>query len=222
MTMKILVIEDHPKIRENIKKMCELERITADTAVHGAEWLTRVKNTAYDCVILDMNMPVMNGKEFLVELRKHDKNIPVLVLTSNSLLGDKIDAFDIGADDYLTKPFESAELIARVKALTRRQRTVIIDEVRVRDVNIDLTHGKVSQRWKEVDLGAKEYKIIAYLAVSRGITRSKDDILQAVWWEREESLPFDSTTLEAHISMIRRKLWKDLIKTYRNVWYVME
>jgi len=222
LNMKILIIEDHPKIRENIKKMCELEKITTDTAIHGAEWITRVKNTAYDCVILDMNMPVMNGKEFLIELRKLDKHIPVLVLTSNSMLWDKLEAFDIWADDYLTKPFESAELIARVKALTRRQRTVIIEEIRVRDVNIDLTHAKVYQRGKEVELWAKEYKIIAYLATSRWITRSKDDILQAVWGEREELLPFDSTTLEAHISMIRRKLWKDLIKTYRNVGYVME
>jgi DNA-binding response OmpR family regulator len=128
-----------------------------------------------------MNMPIMSGKEFLVELRKYDKHLPVLVLTSNSLLGDKLEAFDIGADDYLTKPFESAELIARVKALTKRQRMVIIDEVRIRDVNVDLTHGKIYKRGKEVELGAKEYKIIAYLATTRGVTHSKDEILEAVW-----------------------------------------
>jgi len=220
--MKILIIDDHPKLRENLRKICELERFTAETAIHGADGLEKVKNAQYDCIILDMNMPIMNGKDFLLELRKLDASIPVLVLTSNSLLSDKIEAFDIGADDYLTKPFEMEELIARIKALVRRKNTAILETLDIGNITVDLTHGKVTKDSKEIDLSAKEYKIIAYLSENRSMSKTKDDILQAVWGEREESLPLGSTTLEAHISSVRKKLGKDFIKTNRNVGYVVE
>jgi DNA-binding response OmpR family regulator len=164
----------------------------------------------------------MNGKEFLTELRKINTTIPVLVLTSNSLVWDKVDALDIGADDYLTKPFEMDELLARTRALTRRKWVIVSNEVCIWDVSIDMSHGKVFLGWNELEMSAKEYKIIAFLTENRSFSKTKEEILEAVWWEKEEFLPLSSTTLETHISGIRKKLGKDFIKTNRNIGYVIE
>ncbi len=220
--MKILIIDDHPKLRENLKKIFELEKYTAETALHWAEWLEKVRTGKYDCVILDMNMPIMNGAEFLKQLRKIDAELPVIVLTSNSLLTDKVGAFDIWADDYLTKPFEIEELLARARAIIRRKWKVITELVQISDIEIDLSHGKVYVSWKEIELSAKEYKIIAYLVQNRGYPKTKEEILEAVWWEKEENLPLSSTTLEAHISGVRKKLGKEFIITNRNIGYVVQ
>ena len=220
--MKILVIDDHPKLRENIKKMCELAFFTVETAIHGIEALEKLRGSQYDCIILDMNMPLMDGHEFLKKLRTYDRETPVLVLTSNSLTEDKVEAFDIGADDYLTKPFDVDELIARLRALGRRGGIQSENRIHIGNICIDITHSKVLQDGAWVELSAKEYKIIAYLSEYIGTPKTKESILEAVWWEREWSLEWDSTTLEAHISTIRKKLWKDFITTLRWLWYVID
>lgn len=122
--MKILIIEDHPKIRDNIITYLELKGYTVEGAIHGAEALEKLYMN-YDIIILDMNMPVMNGTEFIQKIREQKNYIPVMVLTSNSMMEDKLEMFSLGADDYLTKPFDLRELEARIIALSRRKEKTI-------------------------------------------------------------------------------------------------
>ncbi len=220
--MKILIIEDHPKLRENVIKFFTMKGHLIEWAVHGEEWLEKLEKANYDAVILDINLPIMDGREFLKQLRKTDKNIPVIALTSNSMLSDKLQVFDLWADDYLTKPFELLELEARVNSLGRRKEKEIEDKIDVGNISIDILKHKLFKSGKEIDVGNKEFLIVEFLMKNRGTPKSKSEIFEFAWWEREENLNFDSITLEVHVSYIRKKLGRDFIKTIKGVWYVVE
>lgn len=218
--MKLLIIEDHPKIRANICEYFQIKWHTAEWAIHGEEALTML-HAHYDTIILDMNMPMMDGQTFIREIRQRGIQTPVLVLTSNSLLEDKITMFDLGADDYVTKPFELREVEARVIALMRRGEVLQDEEIRFGPYRIDIARHRIT-RWEHImELTTKEYAIIEYLARNKWYPKSKMDILEAVWWMREAELAMDSVTLEAHISTIRKKLWKNIIQTIKWVWYTL-
>lgn len=220
--MKILIVEDHPKLRENIIKFFTMRGHLIEGAVHWEEGLEKLDKAKYDAVVLDINLPIMDGKEFLKELRKKDKYIPIIVLTSNSMLSDKLQVFDLGADDYLTKPFELLELEARVNALGRRKGKEIEDKIEVKDVFLDILKHKLFKSWKEIEVGNKEFLIIEFLMKHRWTPKSKAEIFEFAWGEREENLNFDSITLEVHVSYIRKKLGRDFIRTIKGVWYVVE
>lgn len=220
--MKILIIEDHPKIRENIKKFLKISWYLAETAINWKDWLDKVIYWDYDLIILDVNMPVMNWKEFMINMRKLSKNIPVIALTSNSLLDDKIEMFDLWVLDYMTKPFEFRELEARIKSLLKRKETIVDDILIIWDIKIDFSKHKVYKNNIEVLLSVKEYLIIEFLSRNKSYPKTKLEILEHVWWEAEENLELSSTTMEAHISMIRRKLWTEFIKNIRWIGYIIE
>jgi len=220
--MKILVIEDHPKLRENIIKFLKISGYIAEWSFNWEEALEKIAINKYDLLILDVNMPIMDGREFMKKLRKTWNSIPVIALTSNSMLDDKLEMFELWVDDYLTKPFELRELEARVKALLKRKEKTIENIIEVWDVKIDLQSHKIFKDWKEIEFWNKHFLIIEFLARNRGIVKSKIQILEKVWWEAEENLDLNSTTLEAHISVIRKKLWKDFIKTIKWAWYIIE
>lgn len=219
-SMKLLIIEDHPKIRNNIIEFFTIKWYTAEGAVHGEEALSLL-HAHYDIIILDMNMPIMDGRTFIEKIRKSGNQTPVIVLTSNSLLDDKITMFDLGADDYVVKPFEMQELEARVVALSRRREKSIEEIIAFGPYTIDIGK-KIVRKWKEqMELSHKEYWIIEYLARNIGYPKSKMNILEAVWWMREAELAMNSITLEAHISTIRKKLWKSIITTLKWTWYLI-
>ncbi|EKE28260.1 MAG: two component transcriptional regulator, winged helix family protein [uncultured bacterium (gcode 4)] len=220
--MKILIVEDNFRLRENLVKFFKMSNIVAEEATNWQEALQKTTQTEYDCIILDINMPLMNWKVFLQNLRSQKSDTPVLALTSNSMLDDKVELFNIWADDYVTKPFELEELLVRVKALLRRRPEIIEDKINVKDIEIDILHHKVLKDWKSITLTNKEYLIIEFLSINRWIPKNKTELLEKVWWELEETLNLSSITLEAHISVIRKKLWKDLIKTIKWVGYVIE
>lgn len=220
--MKILIVEDHPKLRENIIKFFTIKGHLIEWVIHWQEALERLEKTDYDVIILDVNLPILDGREFLKELRKKDKNLPVIALTSNSMLSDKLQIFDLGADDYVTKPFELLELEARVTALSRRKEKWIEDVIENGDVLLDITKHKVFFQGNEIEVWNKEFLIIEFLMKNKWIPKSKSEIFEFVWWEREESLNFDSITLEVHISYIRKKFGRSFIKTIKGVWYVVE
>lgn len=218
--MKLLIIEDHPKIRNNLIEFFSIKWYTAEWAIHGEDALSML-HAHYDIIILDMNMPIMDGKTFISRIRKSGNQTPVIVLTSNSLLDDKITMFDLGADDYVVKPFEMQELEARVIALGRRRERLIEDIITFGPYTIDIGK-KIVRKWQEkMELSHKEYWIIEYLARYLGYPKSKMEILEAVWWMREAELAMDSVTLEAHISTIRKKLWKSIITTLKWTWYLI-
>lgn len=218
--MKLLIIEDHPKIRNNLIEFFSIKWYTAEWAIHGEEALGML-HAHYDIIILDMNMPIMDGKTFIDRIRKSGNQTPVIILTSNSLLDDKVTMFDLGADDYVVKPFEMRELEARVIALSRRREKSIEDIISFWEYSIDIGRKIFKKRELIVDLSHKEYGIIEYLARNLGYPKSKMEILEAVWWMREAELAMDSVTLEAHISTIRKKLWKSIITTLKWTWYLI-
>lgn len=218
--MKLLIIEDHPKIRTNLIEFFELKGYTAEWAVHGEEAFSML-HANYDIIILDMNMPVMDGKTFISKIREKGLQIPVLVLTSNSLIDDKITMFDLGADDYVTKPFDMREVEARVIALLRRREKMLEEIIDFDKYRLEVGK-KVLKKWSAVmELSNKEYGIVEFLARNKWYPKSKADILEAVWGMREAELAMDSITLEAHISTIRKKLGKHIIETMKGIGYLI-
>lgn len=220
--MRVLVVDDHPKLRANVRAFLKIAGIESDEAVTGSDALSLVRAHPYSAVVLDLNMPVMDGRTFLREVRASGDNVPVLALTSDSLLADKVETLDAGADDYLTKPFEPEELVARVRAIARRREKPIGNTEAVSGYLVEFDKMKISKDGVSFDLPAKEWGVFEFLAKNRGVPKNKSEILEAVWGETEESLGFDSVTLEAHVSSLRRKLGKDIVRTIRNVGYVID
>ncbi len=216
--MKILVIEDHPKIRENIITYLNIKGHTAEWAVHGAEALEKLYAN-YDIIILDVNMPIMDGRKFLQTMREKGVQCPVITLTSNSMIDDKLEIFDLGADDYMTKPFDMRELEARIIALARRKEKTIEELIEVGPYTIDTGKHIIRRGESIMEISNKEFGILEFLGRNKWYPKSKSSILEAVWGMREEALNFNSITLEAHISTIRKKLGKDIIETIKWVWY---
>ena len=141
--MRILIVDDHPKIRANIRSFLRLASIDSDEAVTGKEALEKCQLYPYAVIVLDINMPIMDGRTFLKILRESGDDTPVLALTSDTLLSDKVRVFDLGADDYLTKPFESAELVARIRSLARRSEKPLDNQRSVGDCTIDMDRMRV-------------------------------------------------------------------------------
>ncbi|MDD3145006.1 MAG: response regulator transcription factor [Candidatus Gracilibacteria bacterium] len=220
--MKILIIEDHPKIRENISKFLKISGYLSETAINGFEALEKVKHNHYDVIILDINMPIMDGREFMKNIKKLEIKIPIIALTSNSMLDDKVEMFDLGVDDYLTKPFELKELELRIKAVGKRKNMEIQELITIGNIEINLSKHKIFSKEVEIELSNKEYLIIEFLSINKGFPKSKIQILEHVWGEQEENLNLSSVTLEAHISVIRKKIGKDFIKTIKGVGYIIE
>lgn len=220
--MKILIIEDHPKIRENISKFLKISWYLSETAINWLEALEKVKHNHYDIIILDINMPIMDGREFMKNIKKMEIKVPIIALTSNSMLDDKVEMFDLGVDDYLTKPFELRELELRIRAVWKRKNMEIQELITIWNIEINLSKHKVSSKKVEIQLSNKEYLIIEFLSINKWFPKSKIQILEHVWWEQEENLNLSSVTLEAHISVIRKKIWKDFIKTIKWVGYIIE
>lgn len=204
--MRILVVDDHPKLRANVRAFLKLAGMESDEAVTGKDALELVRSHPYSAIVLDLNMPVMDGRTFLKEIRSAGDATPVLALTSDSLTADKVETLDAGADDYLTKPFEPDELVARIRAVARRREKPIDSKTEVAGYEVDFEKMKISRDGVSFDLPAKEWGVFEFLAKNRGVPKNKSEILEAVWGETEESLGFDSVTLEAHVSSLRRKL----------------
>ena len=218
--MKILIIEDHPHLRWNLIEYFSLKGHTAEGAIHWEEALTLLHGH-YDVIILDMNLPIMNGETFIKTIRSKGITTPVLVLTSNALIEDKITMFDLWADDYVSKPFDMREVEARVIALARRKEKVIDDAIRIWDYILEPGKKIIRKGKTDIHLTTKAYGIIEFLARNKWYPKTKMEILDAVWGMKEAELAMNSITLEAHISMIRNKLGKSIIETMKGFGYVV-
>ena len=220
--MKVLVIEDHPKIRDNIIKFLKISGYLPEGAFNGEEALEKIGFNKYDILVLDINMPIMDGREFMKKLRSLGNSIPVIALTSNSMLDDKIEMFELWVDDYLTKPFELKELEMRIKSIAKRKDKTIENYLEIGEIKIDFAKHKIYKKNIELELSNKHYLIVEFLSRNKWFPKSKVAILEKVWWELEENLDLNSTTLEAHISVLRKKISKDFIKTIKWVGYIIE
>jgi len=197
---KILVVEDDQSISELIGIHLTLNDYEVDYAYNGLEGQISLNENRYDMVILDLMMPIVNGYELLPEITK--KQLPVIILSAKDQLEDKIKGFHLGADDYLTKPFEAIELMMRVKALLKRCDTTT--EIYQRNnLEINFTNRKVIFSNEEIDLTLKEYDLLCYLAQHEGIALSRDKLLEEVW---DYAYAGHTRTVDIHIQKLRQKL----------------
>ena len=220
--MKILIVEDEHRIAQSIKKGLEQERFTVDVAYTGTEGFDLASSEEYDCIILDLMLPGMNGLEICQELRKNQNHTPILILTAKGQTQDKVEGLNTGADDYLTKPFAFEELLARIRALVRRPKHLKSYIFTVNDLSLDTQTFEVKRGDTRVSLSGKEFMLLEYLMRHPGRTVSKEQIITHVWDYNADILP---NTVEVNIRNLRQKIdvpfhtSKPLIYTIRGFGY---
>ena len=220
--MRILVVEDEKKIASFIAKGLREEQYAVDIVYDADTALTNIAVYEYDLIITDIMMPGMSGFEFIKKLRNLKNTTPVLILTAKDKLDDKIFGLDSGADDYLTKPFAFAELLARIRALQRRPST-LLEKLEIADLVMEPSTHKVTRNKKKIELTSKEYSLLEFLLRNKGRVITRTSIIEHVW-----DMHFDSDTniVDVFISYLRKKIesgsQKQLIHSIRGVGYILE
>ncbi len=217
--MKVLIVDDEEGIREVIKEYCLYENYEVLESSNGIEALELLKENNIDIIVLDIMMPKMDGYSTLKEIRKQ-YNIPVIILSARSEEYDKLFGFELGVDDYLTKPFSPKELIARIKAITNRHKGAN-DKYIYNTLEVDYLGHKVVVDNKEIKLTPKEYELLCFFIQNKEIALSRETLLSKIW-----GYDFfgDDRTVDTHIKMLRNNLgkYRDLIITIRGVGYKFE
>lgn len=220
--MKVLIVEDDKILSDTIKQCIE-KKYNVEQAIDGYEGYMFAKENIYDVIILDLMMPEMNGYEVLSKLRSQNIFTPVLILTAKDSLNDKVKGLNLGADDYLVKPFEREELLARLEAIIRRTNGFFIkDTIEFKDLQLNLKNRKVYIKNKELVLQGKQFDLLEYLIRSKNTIITKEQIFDKIWG-------FDSDTstnvIEVYASGLRKELKKfgydKYIKTLRGVGYIL-
>lgn len=225
--MNILIVEDDPIISQNIKESLESESYLATIASDGLTGEKLLKEGDYDCVILDINLPNKNGYEICKEFRRTNSTTPVILLTAFDELEDKVQGYDAGADDYLTKPFYMKELLLRIQSLIKRSKNsdlnALNEIIEFGDLIINQNTKSVSRKKVEINLTPREYQILIKLAAAKGNLVSKQDLLKEIWGS---SLEFNTNNIEVYINFLRNKLDKPfetpLIKTKIGYGYYLD
>jgi len=216
--MRILVVEDEPRLLGSLAKaLCE-EGYAVDTADAGDDGLYKAENSAYDAIVLDIMLPGLDGWGVLDRLRQQ-KRTPVLMLTARDAARDRVRGLDSGADDYLVKPFDLTELLARLRALIRRAAGQARSSLEVRDLVIDTRARTVNRAGQAVTLTAREYAILEYLALHQGEVVTRTELYEHLFDESDDTL---SNLLDVHIFSIRKKLGAELITTRRGQGYCID
>ena len=214
--MKILIVDDEVLIRNVIKEYCILENYSIVEAENGIDAIEKVKNNDIDLIVLDIMMPKLDGFSAFKEIKKI-KNIPTIVLSARSEEFDKLTGFDLGIDDYLTKPFSPKELMARIKAILKRTKN--IEDVYIYEtLKIDFMGRVVTINEKEIKLTPKEFELLSYFIENKGIALSREQLLTKVWGYNFFG---DDRTIDTHIKMLRNNLgkYRNLIITVRGIGY---
>ena len=220
--MRVLVVEDERDLNNIITKYLKKNNFNVDNVFDGEEALDYLNSTEYDLVILDIMMPKINGYEVLKTMRKENNDTPVLMLTAKDGIDDKVKGLDLGADDYLIKPFDFDELSARIRAITRRKFGNTTNILQIDDLIIDINKKIVTRAGINIELTAKEYEVLVYLIQNKGHILSRDKIRDGVWNFDYEG---ESNIIDVIIKNIRKKIAigdsKDLIFTKRGLGYVI-
>jgi heavy metal response regulator len=221
--MRLLVIEDEKKVANFIRKGLEEEHYAVDTAYDGEVGLFMAETNEYDLIVLDLMIPKIDGIEVLKRIRGNKINVPVLVLTAKATVEDIVKGLDTGCDDYLTKPFEFVEFLARIRALLRREKIDKEPILKVADLTLSLVTHKVMRKGKEIELTSKEYALLEYFMRNPEKVLTRTMISEHVW-----DYHFDSLTnvVDVYVNYLRKKIDKDfetkLIHTLRGVGYIMK
>jgi DNA-binding response OmpR family regulator len=221
--MRILLVEDEVKVSNFVSRGLSTERYAVDTALDGNRGIELSQGCHYDLIILDLMLPIIPGNKVLKLIRRRDSNVPVLVLTAKDSLQDKVDIFEAGADDYLTKPFAFAELVARVKALLRRGPVNRASRIKIDDLELDRLSQHVKRAGKRIDLTSKEYALLEYLMANPGRALSRTMIIEHVW---DQSFDGVTNIVDVYVRHLRSKIddghSRKLIRTIRGVGYAIE
>ena len=221
--MRILIVEDEKKVAAFIKKGLEEETYAVDIAVDGEEGLYMGGQNQYDLIILDLMLPKINGLDILSNLRANKNGIPILLLTAKDSVEDKVKGLNLGADDYLTKPFAFSELLARIRVLLRRGNAESKTTLEIADLTLNLVSHKVRRGNEEIELTGKEYSLLEYFMRNQEKVLTRTMIAEHVW-----DYNFDTFTnvIDVYVNPLRKKIDKNfstkLLHTLRGVGYVMK
>lgn len=221
---RILLVEDEPGLVLTLSDLLMAEGYDVETATDGPTGLARAVGEAFDLIVLDVMLPGKNGLDVCRELRRQGKEIPVLMLTAKTQLVDRVVGLKIGADDYVTKPFEAPELLARIEALLRRskrEKLAPVGSFEFGNVEVNFENGHVSKGGSPINLAGKELELLRYLIDHRGTVVSRDELLEGVW---EYQPGVSSRTIDVHVAWLRQKLEDNAqtpkhIHTVRGVGY---
>lgn len=220
--MRILLVEDEKKLADMVARGLRAERCSVDVANEGQSGWQMADTYEYDLVILDLMLPGLSGTEILRRIRKKNSTIPILILTARDATDEKVENFEAGADDYLTKPFAFAELLVRVKALLRRGPVNRSSVLRVGDLELDRLSKQVRRAGKRIDLTAKEYSLLEYFATNPGRVFSRTMIIEHVWDQSFEGL---TNIVDVYVRHLREKVDDafptKLIRTVRGMGYCL-
>ncbi|HOB25871.1 MAG TPA: response regulator transcription factor [Bacilli bacterium] len=214
--MHILVCDDEELIRDLIKEYAENEGFTCDEASDGAKAVLMCEEHDYDLIIMDIMMPGMDGFTAIKEIKAFKDNIPVIMLSARKEEYDKLQGFDLGIDDYVTKPFSPKELMARVKAVTKRNE--ISDNIIVGNIELDNVSHEVSIEGEVIEMTNTQFELLALFLSNQGVALSREAIIEKIWGYDYEA---EDRTIDAHIKLLRSKLgkYRNSIKTVRKVGY---
>lgn len=221
--MRILLVEDVRKLAAYLRKGLEAQSYSVDCAYDGISAEDKALTGVYDLIILDLMLPLKDGIAVCRTLREQQVSTPILMLTARGEVGDRVQGLNAGADDYLVKPFDFEELLARVRALLRRPREKLPEILKIRDITIDNVTRTVKKNGNRIDLSLKEYVLLEYLVRNKNIVVSREQILNNCWGWVFDSY---SNVVDVYIKKLRRKLSPEdsngYIKTIRGVGYVIE
>ena len=220
--MRVLVIEDNEILSRNIVRYLSARDIFAELAMDGKVGLQKASQTYYDVVLLDINLPEMNGIEVCKQLRAKWKDTNIIMLTSNGTNEDIVTWLESGADDYLVKPFQYNELIARMNTVQRRKmQNHSATIITVNDIELDMQQVEVRKAGEVVKLSKLEYDLFKYLLQNKWKAVSREEIYNNVWWEFQTDFMF-SKTVDVYIGYLRKKFWKELIETKKAYWFIIK
>lgn len=221
--MRVLVVEDEVRLAEALGQIMKERKYTVDLVYDGEAGYDNAMSGIYDVIVLDVMLPKMNGFDLVREMRQNKNQTPVILLTAKDEISDKVHGLDCGADDYLTKPFSPDELLARVRALSRRQGEVILDELVYADIKLNMSSYMLQCEPKSVHLGLKEFEIMRILLSNPRSVIPKEDLLLKVWGSETDA---EDNNVEVYVSFLRKKLLYlnsvVNIATVRKVGYYLE
>jgi DNA-binding response OmpR family regulator len=219
--MKILIVEDQNELRGLVKNFLEKNGYVVDEAEDGEKALEYINTNGYDCILLDLNLPKVDGVEIAKNIKEREIDTPVIMLTARSQIYDKLTGFDLGADDYITKPFDLKELLARIGAVLRRSGEKKLVKMKFREYEVLPQTNQLKNGKKEILLSNKEMGILEYLLLNEDKIVSAEELLEHVW---DSEVDMFSDTVKTHIKTLRKKVdpQKQYIKTVRGKGYIFK